>query len=226
MNRLTIVVPSAAALLGAALLAACSNETQPTERAESAPATTDTNHARAASSPDAAPAPAAPRAHRSPPAAHAVPESTIDPQVLRVDVPYSGHPYPPVIPDTSNHRDAWTRLDCLRCHETGVGSAPKIRHAGVTHLAADAQCRTCHVAVPGAAPRAHHHEADARFDPHAFPPMIPNSVYHEDAWSIENCLMCHEDGILGAPVVQHAGMTRDLLTIKCRTCHVQVRAIE
>jgi len=41
-----------------------------------------------------------------------------------------------------------------------------------------------------------------------------------------SCLLCHETGIKGAPIIQHEGLPGILLTAKCRSCHVQVRAGE
>lgn len=135
------------------------------------------------------------------------------------------HAFPPTVPDTDAHRDAWDRNDCLRCHETGVGSAPQVRHIGMVHLLLEAKCRTCHVLVPGSQPR-EQAATDDGFEGNAFPPMIPASGNHTSTWNRDDCLLCHESGVRGAPIVQHRGMPRRLLESKCRTCHVQVRAIE
>ena len=90
-----------------------------------------------------------------------------------------------------------------------------------------AKCRTCHVLIPGSKPRMKPlQEMSPKFDASAFPPMIPASSYHAEAWTRGDCLLCHEAGIKGAPVVVHKDMPALLLRSKCRTCHVQVRAVE
>ena len=135
------------------------------------------------------------------------------------------HAFPPTIPDTAWHQDAWWTNDCLRCHETGVGDAPELVHRGLPEILATAKCRTCHVLIPGSEPREREQESDG-FAPNAFPPMIPASEYHAKAWLRDDCMLCHESGNKGAPKVVHRGMPDHLLTAKCRTCHVQVRAVE
>ena len=86
-----------------------------------------------------------------------------------------------------------------------------------------AKCRTCHVLIPGLQPKKPEPPPkDARFLPNAFPPMIPASASHEAAWQKDDCLLCHESGVKGAPVVQHKDMPKVLLRAKCRSCHVQV----
>ncbi len=60
--------------------------------------------------------------------------------------------FPPVISDTDYHQNAWTRTNCLTCHETGVSDAPVVQHASLPPAAVHAKCRTCHVAVPGITP--------------------------------------------------------------------------
>jgi len=134
--------------------------------------------------------------------------------------------FPPTLPDTDWHHDAWIRNDCLRCHETGVGEAPRIRHVGLPELALVSKCRTCHVIEPGKVPMGALAEVDEDFMPNAFPPMMPNSLSHHGAWITDNCLMCHEDGVRDAPIVRHEGMPKIMLQAKCRTCHVQVRSNE
>ena len=64
------------------------------------------------------------------------------------------------------------------------------------------------------------------FESYAFPPMLPNNPNHVDVWNTKDCLMCHERGVNDAPKVQHEGMVGLLLESACRSCHVQVRAIE
>ena len=133
--------------------------------------------------------------------------------------------FPPTLSDTKYHRDAWVKNDCLRCHETGVGAAPTVVHTNMSPLLLQAKCRSCHVKIPGAKPRLVK-KAPGEFEDDAFPPMMPASTSHKKAWTTTECLLCHEDGTKGAPIVTHRGMPRRLLTAKCRTCHVQVRAIE
>lgn len=143
------------------------------------------------------------------------------------EVVFAENAFPPTIPDTDWHRDAWQRDDCRRCHETGVGEAPVIVHAGMAEVLMTAKCRSCHVLIPGTEPRPPDDTAtDSIFARNAFPPMIPASSSHRTAWTKDDCLMCHESGLGGAPVVAHEGMPSILLTAKCRTCHVQVRADE
>lgn len=43
---------------------------------------------------------------------------------------------------------------------------------------------------------------------------------------MSNCLMCHETGAKGAPLVVHKDMPMMLLKAKCRTCHEQIRSHE
>ncbi|MCP3978877.1 MAG: hypothetical protein GY716_06040 [bacterium] len=138
---------------------------------------------------------------------------------------FAENAFPPVIPDTDWHQNAWWRDDCLRCHETGVADAPMVVHEGMAEILLRAKCRSCHVLIPGAEPREIEPE-ETIFAPNAFPPMIPASGSHAQAWLRDDCLMCHETGIAGAPVLVHEGMPQVLLTAKCRSCHVQVRADE
>ncbi len=137
--------------------------------------------------------------------------------------------FPPTIPDRAWHQDAWFVNDCLNCHETGVEDAPMIRHVGLPEIAFESKCRSCHVLIPGEA----NYVTDVpEFDPvtgfasWAFPPMMPNNDKHEQAWGKSNCMMCHEDGTRGAPIVKHKGLPRIALVSKCRSCHVQVRSDE
>lgn len=131
--------------------------------------------------------------------------------------------FPPTIPDQEWHRDAWTVNNCLDCHETGVEDAPMIHHTGLPEIAMVSKCRSCHVLLEGVA----EYEAvieESDFEPWAFPPMMPNNDHHDQAWGKNNCLMCHEDGTMGSPVIKHEGMPRIIRKAKCRTCHVQVRS--
>ena len=69
-------------------------------------------------------------------------------------------------------------------------------------------------------------EAFYGFAQDAFPPLLPNTEQHANPWDSSACLMCHENGVGSAPVIQHAGMSRQLLQAACRTCHVQVPMTE
>ncbi len=134
--------------------------------------------------------------------------------------------FPPTIPDREWHRDAWLVNNCLDCHETGVQEAPMIRHKGLPEITYQSKCRTCHVLIPGNTDYTDYTEKveDTEFASWAFPPMIPNNENHDQAWGKNNCLLCHDDGIRGAPVVKHEGLPRMALKSKCRTCHVQIRS--
>lgn len=134
--------------------------------------------------------------------------------------------FPPTIPDRDWHRDAWLKNDCLRCHETGVGQAPMIRHRGLPEITFASKCRSCHVLIPGKTDVAALHEEDSVYEDYAFPPMLPNDVNHAGAWNTKNCLLCHEDGVRGAPIVEHKTLPAIALTAKCRSCHVQVRSVD
>ncbi len=139
---------------------------------------------------------------------------------------FAENAFPPPLPDTANHRDAWVIENCRRCHETGVGDAPMLMHRTVPDVARTAKCRTCHVLIPGLPPRPRVALPEEElFLRDAFPPMIPASSSHMDAWLNDSCLLCHQAGVRGAPIVKHAGMSDVLLTAKCRSCHVQVRSV-
>jgi hypothetical protein len=56
--------------------------------------------------------------------------------------------FPPTMPDDADHREPWSRTDCLSCHAQGANEAPKMEHTSVPPLAEEAKCRTCHVLVP------------------------------------------------------------------------------
>ncbi len=139
---------------------------------------------------------------------------------------FAENAFPPTMPDTEWHRAGWVKDDCMRCHETGVDRAPRVEHRGLPSILLEAKCRTCHVLIPGQKPRGAKSEEDGRFAPGAFPPPIPNSGSHVSTWTRDDCLLCHDSGIKGAPVVRHEGLPEILMRAKCRTCHVQVRAIE
>jgi len=141
------------------------------------------------------------------------------------EVEFADFAFPPTISDVDYHKDAWIKDDCLRCHETGVGEATVVKHEGMKPILLAAKCRSCHVLIPGQAPiEPAPSEEDSFFADFAFPPMIPASDSHKDAWTNDNCLLCHEDGVRGAPIVRHKEMPALLLEAKCRSCHVQVRS--
>ncbi len=137
--------------------------------------------------------------------------------------------FPPTMSDTEWHADAWFVNSCLDCHETGVQDAPEIRHIGLPEIALDSKCRSCHVLIQGQTKPI---EVVPEFDPEtgyaswAFPPMMPNNFKHIEAWGDRNCMMCHEDGTLDAPVVKHDRLPQIALVAQCRSCHVQVRSHE
>jgi hypothetical protein len=54
----------------------------------------------------------------------------------------------------------------------------------------------------------------------AFPPMLPTSEVHKDGWLRDDCIMCHETGVSGAPLIRHRGLPELLRQAKCRSCHV------
>ncbi len=138
---------------------------------------------------------------------------------------FESYAFPPTLSDLSYHRKGWSKNDCLRCHETGVGKAPEVHHKGMPKRLLTAKCRSCHVRIPGSKAKVIKKESKGFLD-NAFPPMIPNSPSHKRVWGNNNCLLCHDSGIRGAPIVKHKGMPRILLKSKCRSCHVQVRVID
>ena len=60
--------------------------------------------------------------------------------------------FPPTLSNTDYHDRAWTRTDCLTCHETGVQNAPVTVHKTLTPEAKQVKCRSCHVLIPGSEP--------------------------------------------------------------------------
>ena len=144
------------------------------------------------------------------------------------EVTFADFAFPPTLSDTAHHQRAWLRDDCLRCHETGVQDATVVRHADMPDVLLTAKCRSCHVLIPGSGPAKPKPKPpeEQRFADFAFPPMIPASNDHRGAWNRTDCLLCHEDGTQGAPLVVHQDLPKRLLKAKCRTCHVQVRAVE
>lgn len=73
------------------------------------------------------------------------------------------------------------------------------------------------VVIAAAAPLADDEEG---FALNAFPPMLPDTDAHTGAWMRDDCLLCHQEGLKGAPFVTHRDMSRLLLQANCRTCHV------
>jgi hypothetical protein len=139
------------------------------------------------------------------------------------EVAFAENAFPPTVSDMDYHKDAWYRNDCLRCHETGVEEATVVKHEDMPAVLLTAKCRSCHVLIPGQKPVKRKPEATL-FAENAFPPLIPASRSHQDAWLNDTCLLCHETGNRGAPIVKHKGMPALLLKAKCRSCHVQVRS--
>lgn len=139
------------------------------------------------------------------------------------DEEFADFAFPPTVSDVEYHHNAWYKNDCLRCHETGVEKATVVRHKDMPEILLSAKCRSCHVLIPGQKPvEPKVSEEDALFESYAFPPMIPVSDSHREAWTDDNCLLCHDDGVRGAPIVRHKDMPALLLKSKCRSCHVQV----
>lgn len=147
---------------------------------------------------------------------------------LKAEGSLEARAFPPTISDTDWHKDAWLKNDCLRCHETGVGDATPVKHYDMPEILLTAKCRTCHVQIPGSPPRKKRAPTaeEQQFAPNAFPPMIPASDSHRNAWIKDDCLLCHESGISGAPLIEHNGLPELYKSAKCRSCHVQVRSIE
>jgi hypothetical protein len=158
----------------------------------------------------------------------AVEDMIVEPIADEIDpeTGFASNAFPPTIPDTEWHQEAWIKDNCLRCHETGVEEAPVIVHRGLPPILLRAKCRTCHILIPGNTDVRPRVKEETPFDDNAFPPVIPASASHRNAWTIEDCLMCHETGVQGAPIVVHKDMPRILLKAKCRSCHVQIRSLD
>ncbi len=62
---------------------------------------------------------------------------------------YAAGAFPPTLSNKEYHQRAWTRTDCLTCHETGVQGAPRMKHTSLTPLAKEVKCRSCHVPRSG-----------------------------------------------------------------------------
>lgn len=145
---------------------------------------------------------------------------------------------PPNIPHTLEGREG----QCLLCHEQGVAGAPK---APANHIGRTADmCTLCHIPATVSA-SSHSSEVGATPFPGVIatplavvgatpspvvgstalpavgatplpvggPPRIPHSLKGREG----QCLMCHEQGVAGAPKVpaNHAGRTSDV----CTGCH-------
>ncbi len=222
----------AVVMLAAVWIMACSSQSAREHRsvAASAAERPPAVAARRSAAPPS-PAPAVPSAQMQPRAASApakqpatAPAVAVLPRERPESRPtFEANAFPPTIPDTNWHQEAWLKDDCLRCHATGVEDAPRVRHEKMPKILLVAKCRSCHVLIPGAGPQsrpAPRAEPPSQFAENAFPPMIPDSGSHLQTWRRDDCLLCHESGIKDAPVIKHAGMPRLLLKVKCRTCHV------
>ena len=146
---------------------------------------------------------------------------------------YAENAFPPVLPSDDAHVNAWQRDDCMLCHESGLSGAPVVKHVGMSRELLSAKCRTCHVALPAGTPAAdagavlplpkggpQATEGTENFAKNAFPPTMPFDEAHQGAWLRDDCLVCHEVGIGTAPAIVHEGMAKDLLTARCRSCHL------
>jgi len=58
---------------------------------------------------------------------------------------FARNAFPPTLPNDQDHKGGWLRDDCLKCHQAGIGGAPKVLHQGMSSILLEAQCRTCHV---------------------------------------------------------------------------------
>ena len=124
--------------------------------------------------------------------------------------------FPPTLPGDENHSNAWLRTDCLMCHENGIQDATLVQHNGMSKLLLSGNCRSCHVVVaPEAEP-----DDEFPFARNAFPPTLPTDDSHSNAWLRDDCTMCHENGIQGAPRIVHRDMAPLLLKARCRSCHL------
>ncbi len=137
-------------------------------------------------------------------------------------VPVRAQQGPPPIPHSLEGRD-----NCIVCHSTGVGGAPKFPadHTGRTNE----MCKACHqpgpaksaaTVAPTKAATVQPTAASTGTTPAAQPttkpaggiPRIPHPLQNR-----ENCLACHATGVGGAPKTpaSHAGRTNDM----CQGCH-------
>lgn len=55
--------------------------------------------------------------------------------------------FPPMMPNNTDHDQAWGENNCLMCHEDGIKDAPIVKHEGLPRLTLKSKCRTCHVQV-------------------------------------------------------------------------------
>ena len=60
--------------------------------------------------------------------------------------------FPPTLSDTEYHEKAWTRTDCLTCHEGGANNSPVTEHTSLPPIAKSVKCRSCHVFIRGSKP--------------------------------------------------------------------------
>lgn len=129
---------------------------------------------------------------------------------------FDDNAFPPTLPSDENHSNAWLRTDCLICHENGIQDAPLVQHNKMSKLLLSGNCRSCHVVVAeGADP-----DDEFPFARNAFPPTLPTDDSHSNAWLRDDCTMCHENGVQGAPTIVHRDMAPLLLKARCRSCHL------
>lgn len=129
--------------------------------------------------------------------------------ILLPSTPAQAQGGPPPIPHSLDGRQ-----DCVICHATGVGGAPKFPadHTGRT----SAMCQGCHkpgaATKPSSASSSSAPAAQATKPAPGTPPKIPHPLQNRD-----NCLACHATGVGGAPKTpaSHAGRTNDT----CKGCH-------
>lgn len=133
-----------------------------------------------------------------------------------VPTEFDDNAFPPTLPGDENHSGAWLRTDCLMCHESGIQDAPLVQHNGMSKLLLSGNCRSCHVVVAEEA------EPDDEFPfaRNAFPPTLPTDDSHSNAWLRDDCTMCHDNGVQGAPRIVHLDMAPLLLKARCRSCHL------
>ncbi len=63
---------------------------------------------------------------------------------------------------------------------------------------------------------------ESQFAVNAFPPTIPKTESHRNVWKMHQweCLKCHGPEAGEAPTAKHEGMPEEVLSVRCRTCHV------
>jgi len=91
---------------------------------------------------------------QSPPSTESTESSVAaDPMAALAEIdPETGfalHAFPPTLSDIDYHQNGWKTLDCMDCHEEGIADAPLVQHVGLPEQLLTAQCRSCHVLIPG-----------------------------------------------------------------------------